>query len=69
MATVGNEAIKIVEKINRINKTVLVGKAYPIGSGKSIFISADNKRFVAQGIVTGRAIAIKHRNTWRVIQG
>lgn len=59
---------KIMENLKQLNNSVLIGKAYPLGSGGSMFTGM-GKSFICKGVVTGKAIAFKHKGTWRVIQG
>lgn len=68
METVSTSANKILDQLKQLNQSVLIGKAYPIGSDRSVF-SGMGKSFVAKGVVTGNAIAFKHKGIWRVIQG
>lgn len=68
MATVNQIASQTLSRLNGLNKSVLIGKAYPLGNSGSVF-SGMGKSFVAKGVVTGKAIAFKHKGTWRVVQG
>lgn len=67
MATI-DTAKNALNQLNRIEKEVLVGKAYPLGTGGSVF-SGMGQSFIAKGVVVGKAIAFKHKGTWRVVQG
>lgn len=69
MATLDSaKAKQINDLLNNLNQSVLIGKSYPVGTGKSVF-SSNGKSFLAQGVATGKAIAFKHKGTWRVLQG
>lgn len=68
MAQVNTAAKQVLNRLGQIKKEVLIGKAYPLGIGGSMF-SGMGKSFVAKGVVTGQAIAFKHNGIWRVIQG
>ena len=68
MATVNQIASQTLSRLNALNKSVLIGKAYPLGNSGSVF-SGMGKSFVAKGVVTGNAIAFKHNGQWQVIQG
>lgn len=68
MATVNQSASQILNRLGSLNKSVLIGKAYPLGNSGSVF-SGMGKSFVAKGVVTGKAIAFRHKGTWRVVQG
>ena len=68
MAQINAKAKQALEKLGRIRKDVLIGKAYSLGQSGSMF-SGMGKSFVAKGVATGKAIAFKHNGQWRVIQG
>lgn len=68
MAQINAKAKQSLDKLGQIRKDVLIGKAYPLGTGGSMF-SGMGKSFIAKGVVTGKAIAFKHNGYWRVVQG
>lgn len=68
MATINQSVSQILTRLGSLNKSVLIGKAYPLGNGRSVF-SGMGKGFVAKGVVAGKAIAFKHKGIWRVVQG
>lgn len=68
MATLNQVVKQSLSRLGQLNQQVLVGKAYPLGNGGSVFTGM-GKSFVAKGLVTGSAIAFKHKGEWRVIQG
>lgn len=68
MAQVNRKASDILGKLEKLRQKTLIGKAYPIGEGFSIF-TGSGKSFKARGVVTGKAIAFYKDGYWRVIQG
>lgn len=68
MATINTRASQALSQLSQLKKQALIGKAFPLGNGNSVF-SGMGKTFTAKGLVTGKAIAFKHKGIWRVVQG